>query len=220
MTDRLTRRHPHDHGVVAAFLCHRLCFVQRSEGVGRCGCDRSCGELLVSIALAGWLIRLVVSERREAKRTAQSLRSAEDNLRLAERKGRTDRELQQGFEQMEEALIGGLDIGALAEAVITALCRYVETRRSARCISSRPGGAEAQPVYERVAGVALHDLDEGRTYQHGEGIVGQVARTGRRHGGGVTAGGTTVSSMMGCAVGASQACSRSTPSSPIRTCSG
>ena len=35
-------------------------------------------SFLVSIALAGWLIRLVVSERREAKRTAQSLRSAED----------------------------------------------------------------------------------------------------------------------------------------------
>ena len=135
-------------------------------------------SFLVSIALAGWLIRLVVSERREAKRTAQSLRSAEDNLRLAERKGRTDRELQQGFEQMEEALIGGLDIDALAEAVITALCRYVGAPVGALYLK-RTGDAEAQPVYERVAGVALHDLDEGRTYQHGEGIVGQVAKTGR-----------------------------------------
>ena len=40
----------------------------------------------------------------------------------------------------------------------------------------KAGGA-GWPVYERVAGVALHDLDEGRTYQHGEGIVGQVAAT-------------------------------------------
>ena len=37
---------------------------------------------------------------------------------------------------MEEALIGGLDIDALAEAVITALCRYGRAGR--RCISGEP----------------------------------------------------------------------------------
>jgi signal transduction histidine kinase/ActR/RegA family two-component response regulator len=132
----------------------------------------------VSIALSGWLVRVVVSERREAKRTAQALRSAEDNLELAELKGRTDRELQLGFEEMEEALIGGLDVDELSEAVITALCRYVGAPVGAlylRCVE--PG--ESKPVFRRAGGVALHDLDQGRSYELGQGLVGQVAKTGR-----------------------------------------
>ena len=138
-------------------------------------------SFLVSIALSGWLVRVVVSERREAKRIAQALRSAQDNLELAELKGRTDRELQLGFEEMEEALIGGLDVDELSEAVISALCRYVGAPVGALYLrSSEPG--DSKPVFRRAGGVALHDLDQGRSYELGQGLVGQVAKTGRAMG--------------------------------------
>ena len=135
-------------------------------------------SFLVSIALSGSMVRVVVSERRQARRTAQALRSAEDNLELAELKGRTDRELQLGFEEMEEALIGGLDVDALAEAVITALCRYVGAPVGALYLRSEDHG-DSTPVFRRAGGVALHDLDQARAYELGQGLVGQVAKTGR-----------------------------------------
>ena len=135
-------------------------------------------SFLASIALSGWLVRVVSSERSDNKRTAQALKSAQDNLELAELKGRTDRELQLGFEQMEEALIGGLDVDALAEAVITALCRYVEAPVGALYLRSVDHG-ESPPVFRRAGSVALHDLDQARSYELGQGLVGQVAKTGQ-----------------------------------------
>ena len=113
-------------------------------------------SFLVSIALSGWFVRSVVGERRDAKRLAQALRSAQDNLQLAEQKTQRDRELQLGFEEMEEALIGGLDVAPLAEAVITGLCRYVGAPVGA--IYLRPLGTdEGVPVYVRSAGFALDE---------------------------------------------------------------
>ena len=82
-------------------------------------------SFLISVALSGWFVRSVVAERRDSRRLAQALRSAQDNLTLAEVTTQRDRELQLGFEEMEEALIGGLDVAPLAEAVITSLCRCV-----------------------------------------------------------------------------------------------
>ena len=76
---------------------------------------------------------------------------------------------------MEEALIGGLDVDALSEAVITALCRYVGAPVGALYLRSVEPG-ESKPVFRRAGGVALHDLDQA-ILRAWSGLVGQVAKT-------------------------------------------
>jgi two-component system chemotaxis sensor kinase CheA len=135
-------------------------------------------SFLISVALSGWFVRSVVAERRDARRLAQALRSAQDNLTLAEVKSQRDRELQLGFEEMEEALIGGLEVAPLAEAVITSLCRYVGAPVGAIYLRSLVSNG-APPVFTRSAGFALDDLNKATHYELGQGLVGQVAKTGQ-----------------------------------------
>ena len=135
-------------------------------------------SFLLSVALSGWVVRSVVSERRTAKRTAQALLSAEDNLATAKRQAERDRELQRGFEELEEALIGGLAVEALADAVISRMCLYVGAPVGAIYLKDVDPESD-QVIYRRAAGFALGDLDGCKSYRLGEGLVGQAARTGK-----------------------------------------